>query len=44
MTASMALAELEKNKLTQFDPRIVDTFRMIIEGRDGSRTELKMGA
>jgi len=44
LSTSMALNELEKNKITQFDARIVDTFAKIIKSESAVEKEAQIGA
>lgn len=44
LSTQMALGELERNKGTQFDPRIVEVFTKIIRSESNTQREERMGA
>jgi HD-GYP domain-containing protein (c-di-GMP phosphodiesterase class II)/HAMP domain-containing protein len=44
LSVQMALSELERNKITQFDARIVEVFTKIIRSENTCQREVRMGA
>ncbi len=44
LSTAMALSELENNKITQFDPRVVIAFTKIIKSESTSQKQARMGA